>query len=269
MSRPALQVLVCAFGPQGAQRIASLPHPRIDGVEYLVSWQLPDGDAPVPGELMRPDFRILKSDTRGLSRNRNIALDAADADIILIADDDLSYTPDQLRGIISAFAARPGDDMIFFRYASDEGRSYPDREFPLSNPPKGWFPTSMEMAFRLDSLRNARLRFNEHFGVGADFIAGEESILLHDALRAGLRGHFVPFTVCTHFGPTSATRLGRTPEFIEMKGAMHFGLHRFSWPLRMIAAARREAGGGISFFRYVASWMKGAAKASRKGAFRG
>ena len=74
-----LQVLICTLGEAGIQRVAKGEHPHVPGVEYLVSWQLPDGDVAIPDELSRPDFKIIKNTTRGLSRNRNLSIAAATA----------------------------------------------------------------------------------------------------------------------------------------------------------------------------------------------
>lgn len=43
-----LQVLICTLGEAGIQRVAKGEHPHVPGVEYLVSWQLPDGDVAIP-----------------------------------------------------------------------------------------------------------------------------------------------------------------------------------------------------------------------------
>ena len=40
-------------------------------------------------------------------------------------------------------------------------------------------------SFPQDSIAR-KIRFNENFGIGARFIAGEEDIFIYDALRAGL-----------------------------------------------------------------------------------
>lgn len=61
-----LQVMICTFGKEGIARVTASSHPIVDGVEYLVGWQLPDGDAEIPMELIeRPDFHIFKEKSRG------------------------------------------------------------------------------------------------------------------------------------------------------------------------------------------------------------
>ena len=171
-----LQVLICTFGKAGIRRIAEASHPRIPGVEYIVSWQLGDSDGSIPASLQRDDFRILLSDTRGLSRNRNIAIDAATATICLIADDDLSYDPDAFRNIIDVFKADPQLDIAAFRYSGGDSKHYPDHEFDLRRPPKGYYITSFELAFRRKRIAASGIRFDLRFGIGAEFPSGEENI---------------------------------------------------------------------------------------------
>ena len=74
-ARPDLEVLICTIGAEGIRRVAASQRPEIPGVLYLVYWQLPDGDLPVPDELRnRHDTIVIKSASRGISVNRNRAL---------------------------------------------------------------------------------------------------------------------------------------------------------------------------------------------------
>ena len=70
---PILQVLIVAYGREGIDSVASLAHPEVEGVEYLVSWQTADCleltvaapeeiQAAIPAALReREDFRIFPS----------------------------------------------------------------------------------------------------------------------------------------------------------------------------------------------------------------
>lgn len=151
-----LQVLIVAFGRKGIESVASLPHPQMEGVEYIVSWQYGDDAPDVPEALLaRPDFRVMPTPTRGVALNRNLTLAAASAPIVLESDDDVSYTPAQLRRVIDAFSQRPDVDFISFMYESDlNPREYPDHEFDLRDAPKGYFIGGIEMAFRPEPFKN-------------------------------------------------------------------------------------------------------------------
>ncbi|MDE5843550.1 MAG: glycosyltransferase [Muribaculaceae bacterium] len=258
---PLLQVLIVAFGAKGIESIARLPHPQVEGVEYIVSWQYADDVPVVPESLLkRKDFRILPTPTRGVARNRNLALDAATAPIVLESDDDVFYTEEQLLSVIRAFDEHPEADYINFRYHSDDN-PIPrfDAEFDMRRPPRGWYiGGAFEMAFRLQPIRRRQIRFNELFGIGAEFPAGEEDLFINDVLRAGLKAIHLPITIVTHPGTTTSMRMEQADSFIRTKGAVFTYLHPLSWPLRMLAHARRFSTSPREIARYIRAWMRGA-----------
>lgn len=254
-----LQVLICTFGKAGIRRIAEAGHPRIPGVEYIVSWQLGDSEGNIPEDLQRDDFRILLSDSRGLSRNRNITLDAASAPICLIADDDLKYNHDVFRKIIDVFKADPQLDIAAFRYSGGDRKHYPDHEFDLRRPPKGYYITSFELAFRRKRIAASGIRFDLRFGIGAQFPSGEENVWLHQLLQAGMKGKFFPITIANHEALTTGSRLGADPQFIRTKGAVMRILFPRTWPLRLLTHALRNARHpAIPTRLYIRSWLAGA-----------
>ena len=255
-----LQILITAFGRKGIESIASLPHPAMEGVEYIVSWQYADADpADIPSALLdRRDFRILPTSTRGLSVNRNLTLKAATAPIAMISDDDVYYTPDNLRDIIKAFDDNPDADCITFRY---QGPGYPQATFTgpldLRRPPKGWSVVSCEIAFRPANVRQRGIRFNELFGIGAEFPSGEEEIFLHDIIASGLKAIGLPTVVVIHPGDTTAMRTASTDTFIRTKGAVFSILHPLTWPLRLLAHTRRFSNDFSQRRRYIRAWLRG------------
>lgn len=254
-----LQVLICTMGEAGIRRVAESRHPQVAGVEYLVSWQLPDGDCPIPEALLRPDFCIVKNPTRGLSHNRNLAISAASAPLCLISDDDIDYTPEALRLVINTFHNNPDLDIATFKYSGADTKYYPDFSFDLRKPAKGYYVSSIEMGFRLESVRKSGVEFNQRFGIGAEFPAGEEDIWIYDLLQSGLKGRFFPSVIARHAEETTGTRRALDPAIIRTKGAVFRHTHPRSWPLRMLAHALRHARrhGITSFFPYCHNWLKG------------
>lgn len=255
-SAPRLEVLICTFGEEGIARVQQCRHPRVEGVRYLVSWQLPEGNAAIPEELRRrDDFKILVHRDRGLSRNRNHAMEAAAAPLLLTADDDVEYTATSLAMVITEFEAHPECDILCFAHDSEEEpvKSYP--EFDLRHPSRGWYLTSFELAMRLRVAR--QVRFDERFGIGASFPAGEEDVLLHTMLRSGIRGRYLPHKVCMHRGLTTCFRLG-TAQGAEIKGAVFTILHPLAWPAYMLRHALREH--SRSPLTYIKGWLRGVRK---------
>lgn len=257
MSGTRLEILMAAYGEAGVKRIVETDPPRLEGVEYTVSWQQPKGD--IPSYLAsRDDFRILKFYTKGSSTNHNHAIDAARGEILLMADDDQKYTADSLRAIISAFDSHPDCDFLTFRFTTDgPAKYYPSESFDWRKPPKGAYVSTIEMAVRRSSL-TPDTRFDENFGVNCPFACGDDQVFLHNLLKAGLKGRFIPMDICFHPGDTTGSRLSMAV-MAEAKGAMFMKLHPLSWPLRMLAHARRS-GSPLSYCRH---WLRGARRFCR------
>lgn len=254
-----LDVLICSFGPDGLNYLAKHLPPTLEGVRYVVSWQLPDGDVPIPVELNRDDIEIYKYATRGLSCNRNQVLSHIQSEYGLIADDDQIFLPEGLKEIISYLDSNPDVDIITGRFIGNPKKNYPTKSFDLSRPPKGYYVSSIEIAFRSKSVKSAGVVFDQRFGVGTPFKAYEEVIWLHQMMQKGLKGVYLPIDIAEHQHPTTSEQLSSDLGFIEGKGAMMRIIHPFTWPLRMILHSlpdRRPQ--GVTACTFISAWLKGA-----------
>lgn len=258
-----MQVLICAYGEEGLRRVAEGSHPQVEGVEYVVSWQKGGaGMEAIPHELWRKDIRIYPTDTKGLSANRNHSLECATAPLLLIGDDDVDYTEEGLKKVMRAFDHHPEFDILTFRYRSDTNpRWYPECEISLHRRPKGYYVCSIEIAFRRDSVKG-KIRFNEHFGIGATFPAGEEDVFIADCLDAGLHAMYIPTEIERHEGATTSDRQMMSASRPMTKGALLLRLHPHTWPLRMMVHAMREVpmwrrGEVPSPVSFVKNWLRG------------
>lgn len=255
-----LQLLIVAYGRKGIESVATLPHPEVEGVEYIVSWQYGDDPAIIPEELLqRNDFKVYLSDTRGVTRNRNLALQKATAPIALLSDDDVYYTAEQLQDVIETFREYPDADYINFAYHSDEYPLPRPDHFIDINRYRKWFDIggAFEMAFRLQPIRRHNIRFNELFGIGHEFPSGEEGCFLHDVLEAGLKAIYVPKVIVTHPGSTTCMRDGLDASFIRTKGAQFTIIHPYTWFLRLITHVIRFDSSISGRIDYIKAWLKG------------
>lgn len=201
-----LDVLISTLGNDGIRRVVEMNLPQVENVRYIVSWQLP-GECPgaVPRELVRDDVSINRLNLRGLSINRNNAIRLSTADVCLIADDDLRYTPEMLSAVIKTFENNLDVDVATFRYSGSD-KWYSGHEFDLSRPEKGYYPASVEIAFRRDSVAG-KVEFNEAMGLGAPLLhSGEEAVFIHQALCRGLKCRYFPVTVAHHEGLSTGLR---------------------------------------------------------------
>jgi len=212
-----LEVLIATIGREGIGRVASMALPRVEGVRYLVSWQM--AGETIPESLKRPDVRIVPSASTGLSNNRNDAFEASMAPLLLIADDDLRYTAEGLVSVIETMDGHSDVDIAAFMHTGGDGKSFPDFEFDLAMRVKNYYVTSFEIAVRRHVVTGDRgVRFDPRFGIGAPkFKAGEEQFFVDDVLRAGFKGRFFPVTIVTHPGCTTSYRY-LTPGVLEAQG---------------------------------------------------
>jgi len=252
-----LDVLISTCGSNGIKRVAQMNMPQVDGVAYIVSWQLTDDeiDAEVPQTLARQDLTVHKINGRGLSRNRNHAINHSTADICLIADDDLDYTYEQLAAVKATFEQNEHLDIATFRFSGSE-KVYPDYEFDLRHTPKGYYVSSVEIAFRRQSI--GELRFNEWFGLGAPILhSGEEGVFVHQALCRQLNCHYFPITITHHHGDTTGMR-SLTPGVLMAQGAYLSIVHRATALMRVpLFAWRNWRLGRVKLFPAVCHLVKG------------
>lgn len=177
----------------------------------------------------------------GLSRSRNRALQHATADLCLIGDDDVSYPESAAAIVAEAFLHNPSADIITFQTFTPDGvpfKRYGTRQH--------WHTsrsimrvTSCEIALKTRAVRSAGLRFDEQFGLGADFPTGEENIFLLDALRRGLHILYIPVPVAVHPAYSSGGDF-LNHELIAAKGAMFrrmFGAA--SWVVALAFACKK------------------------------
>lgn len=204
--RPTLTVAISTRGVR-AYGLHAANWPRAVGLDYLVLMQEAEAEPGLKLHLEaltvgRSDVTIRRLASTGLSRSRNAALDFAQGEIVLIADDDVAHPDGAFDEIRRVFAQDPDLDLLAGRSFTPDG--VPRK--PAHNRPhrlRLWNSgriSSHELAFRRARITAAGIRFDEHFGVGAgtpNFL-GEEYIFVADCLKAGLRGCYLPFPLSIH-----------------------------------------------------------------------
>lgn len=254
-----LDVLICTYTPAGILRVEAMDLPVVAGVRYIVSWQEHEGAA-VPDSLAaRPDVCVLRLDQKGLSLNRNNAIEASTADIWLVADDDLRYTPEQLNAVRRVFEKNPFLDYASFMFDGADTKIYPPAECDLTlRLPKGFYQTSFEIAVRPRGLAS-QLRFHPAFGLGAPWLhAAEEEMLLLTARRLKLNCRFFPIVITTHEGPTTGNRPVTDPCVLRAWGAYMYFAFPFTFLLRIpLKAWRLERAGQSRFWTALKEMMRG------------
>lgn len=211
--------------------------------------------------------RMVTTDFRGVGKNRNLALALADADICLLADDDLRYVDGYREKVIAAFKEVPTADIIIFNYHSSS------RERPVAENKRvkrlSCFVSgkygAVRIAFRLRSIQKAGIWFSNLFGGGAAYCSGEDSLFLRDAFRRGLKVYSHPLVISESIPRESTWFSGYNEEYFFGKGAYcqaAMPLLKYAVFLRYLVRLRKRP--GIPCARRAAMLLAGAA-AYRKG----
>ena len=196
------------------------------------------------------DIRIIETNTRGLSKSRNIAFDNAKGDILLICDDDVTYSDDYEEKILEAFNILPDADIIVFNIDRINSEWHNDRKFSkVAKASKFRTYGSVRIAIKKESYFSNQLRFDEEFGAGSLYASGEDSILLRDAHKKGMRIYTYPATIASVDFSESTWRDTKYDKIVKDKGALiarAFPRPYFIFKLYMAYAVRKP---GFNIFK--------------------
>ncbi len=215
-----------------------------------------------PEPSAREHVQVFHYREKGLSRSRNRALQHATTDLCLIGDDDVRYPQSAENIIVDAFNNNPSADIITFQAQTPDGallnKRYAARQHGHTRR-SIMHVSSCEIAFRTASIQSAGLRFDEHFGLGADFPTGEENIFLLDALRCGLNIRYIPVPVVVHSAHSSGSNFFNH-DLIAAKGAMFcrmFGAA--SWLVSLVFAFKKYRLSNVSYRCFYRLMCRGSA----------
>lgn len=183
----------------------------------------------------------INTKTRGVGINRNIALEAASADICVFADDDIVYYPGYERAIVRTFEENPDADLIFFNLDSDEDL------FKISGYKRvRWWNFlrygTARAAVRLSSVREFGITFDERFGGGAKYRHGEDTLFFAQCMKHGMKLYSAPVTVGELTNVRESTwSKGYDRKYVIDQGQLYRAMsRRFSWLWIAQDAVRRS-----------------------------
>lgn len=193
---------------------------------------------------IKEDFgiiRIISNCDRGLSKSRNLALESSNADICIIADDDLVYKDNYKEMIIDAYKRYNDADLIAFDVPSS------NVERPTSKLKEGRIGflksmkiSSFQITFKKNSFVKCGISFNELFGAGSVFNCGEENILMKKALDKGLKIYYVNSDLADVHHVESTWYNGFDEKLMNTKGAMFYEMSRTLFPLFILQFGIRK-----------------------------
>lgn len=253
-----LDIAIATWQPEGIYRVADMNLPEIPGVRYIVSWQQAGEHPELPESIgKRQDIEVHLYDGKGVSGNRNNALDYSMGELILMADDDLRYDTDELQKAISLFDERPGMDLAIFRFHGCPNEYLSEETIIRERLPKGLMTPTFVIMARKKSIKE--LRFDTLFGPGAPvWGASEDEKFLYDARKRGLDCRYLPYYIAAHEHSTTGSR--RATEATAAASGKYARLeYPVSWVLRLPLKAWREWRlGHRSFFWSMKHYLRGA-----------
>jgi len=165
---------------------------------------------------------MVTTNTRGVGKNRNIALAYSSADILLFADDDVVYNNNYVKEIETAFYRQQNADVMVFGIEFTKNgkicgeRKHEDGRLHIWSALK--YGTYV-VAIKKKSLLKANLHFTELFGGGCIYGSGEDSLFILDCFKKGLKVYTSCYCLGTNADDESTWFQGFNEKYFYDKGA--------------------------------------------------
>lgn len=129
------------------------------------------------------DLIYIRSEEKGLSKNRNKGFEKASGDIVAFPDDDCKYSEDTLIKVFENFKNNPNLDAVIGRIIDEEGedciRKW-GRKFEKVTPSNFYSKMSSITLFKKNKNK---IKFDEELGAGAKFGSSEDADLLYKMIK--------------------------------------------------------------------------------------
>ena len=154
-----------------------------------------------------PDVRVFELNNRGVTKSRNTVLANTDTKYLLFGDDDISFSSAGIEAALTFLEQNLDISILLLRAVDESGKlrkQYPQsaHSLRLTNSAKA---ATYELIIRVADIKAAGITFDENFGAGAKNYLGDEYIFIADAIRAGLKGKFLPITIAVHPAESSGS----------------------------------------------------------------
>lgn len=199
----------------------------------------------------RGNIRMLSTNTRGLSKSRNLAIQHAAGDVCLLCDDDEQLDAYYEETILNAYELLPEADMICFRIENQPSRLKQERQRLTK-----WTAmriASWQITFRRESILKSGIRFDEDMGAGTGNGGGEEVKFLRDCIKAGLKAYYVPKSIGTVAQTDSTWFRGFDRDFFYKRGITN--RYMLGLPVSILYAAYYTMVKRDLYKEYVTPWQ--------------
>lgn len=181
---------------------------RLTGINFLSSFQNLVVIQNPSSEKLPPIMQGIEQielQSKGVAKSRNAVIDNTNTKYLLFGDDDIVFKEESINAAIEYLEANADTSILLMQAVDGSGnlrKRYPKNAHSLkvTNSAKA---ATYEMIIRVADIKAAGIRFDENFGAGAENYLGDEYIFIADALRAGLKGSFIPIVIAVH--PTESS----------------------------------------------------------------
>lgn len=169
------------------------------------------------------EVRLLSFNEKGVGLSRNSALMRSDADICLMADDDMVYYDGYERIVREAFKNNPTADVILFDVEIEDVNGIITKK--ITGNERVRYHNFMKfgtvnIAFRRKEIIKNRISFSLLFGGGAKYGSGEDTLFLTDCLNKNLKIYTHNKVIAKiNYRPSSWFQ-GYNQKFLRDKGAL-------------------------------------------------
>lgn len=168
-------------------------------------------------------WKMITTPTRGVGLNRNIALHAAQGELLLFADDDVVYRDDMPQAVTAAFRENPKADGIIFSMDILRDGKITERRHLKHKRLRLWRALrygTYTIAIRREAVLRGNLSFHRCFGGGCIYSAGEDSLFIKSCFDRGLRLYTHPYVLGTCCKDSSTWFTGYHRKYFYDKGAL-------------------------------------------------
>lgn len=169
-------------------------------------------------------LKMITTATRGVGLNRNIALLFSDSEFILFSDDDVRYNDGMPKSVLAAFRENPKADVLIFGIdIIRDGEITEKRHFSKIKRLHVWNAMrygAVRIAARRDAVMRVGITFNQYFGGGCIYSAGEDSLFLKACFDRGLRVYAHNYVLGTCCKDTSSWFVGYDEKYFYDKGVL-------------------------------------------------
>ncbi|MBA9025658.1 glycosyltransferase family A protein [Peribacillus huizhouensis] len=180
---------------------------------------------------------------RGIGLSRNTALMRAEADICILADDDVKYSDNYQNIVLDAFENNQKADIIIFNVPSLNNDRQGPKEIKKDSK-VNYFNFmrygAVSIAFRRQSVIRANVFFSLLFGGGAKYSAGEDTLFIYECIKKGLEIYTNTAQIGTVSQEDSTWFKGHNKKYFYDKGILYATLSKkFSYLLILQYAIRK------------------------------